>query len=361
MSQNPIQIAIIGLQGYGSSYFSTLAKLPYVTVRAVCDTKEDVLNSTADRYGIEFRFTDYRKMLEDKEIDAVFIATPHFLHYRMTLDALQAGKHVFCEKPLAMNGNEAREMAETAARKGLILSCHYNRRQSPAVKLLKDAADKDILGEIYAVNVKWMARYTPFMFSPDSAWRTVKSRAGGGILIGRGSHMIDAVLYIMGSPAVKSVSANISSRLTGLEVDDYCLLLLRLENGCAITIECSYESNLPQYQERIEYQLLGTKAGAYCAEEGRNAESRIGYCRFPENDWVDLTEQFPLEAYQDTYPQSMITDFLEALKNGEKPMLTGEDALFVTTIIDAAYESAGQGREIILEDQPCTRGNLTEK
>ena len=142
MSEKQIQVGIIGLQGYGGTYFAVLSALPYVTVRAVCDTKEEVLNRAADKHRIPLRFTDYKKMLEDEKIDAVFIATPHFLHYRMTMDALQAGKHVFCEKPLAMNAKEAKEMVETAAERGLILSCHYNRRQSSLVKLLKDAVNK---------------------------------------------------------------------------------------------------------------------------------------------------------------------------------------------------------------------------
>lgn len=361
MSEKQIQVGIIGLQGYGGTYFAVLSALPYVTVRAVCDTKEEVLNRAADKHRIPLRFTDYKKMLEDEKIDAVFIATPHFLHYRMTMDALQAGKHVFCEKPLAMNAKEAKEMVETAAERGLILSCHYNRRQSSLVKLLKDAVNKEVLGDIYAAHVKWMARYTPFMFSEDSAWRTVKSKAGGGILIGRGSHMIDAALSVLGYPAVRSISANVCSRLTGLEVDDYCILLLRLKNGSSVTIECSYECNLPSYKERISYQLLGTKAGAYCAEEDGKETCSMGYCRFPEEEWIDISEQFSPASYQSSYPENMIADFVEALREGRKPLITGEDALYVTAVIDAAYQSAGQGREIILEENPCISVNLIKR
>lgn len=179
-----------------------------------------MLDRVADEQGIGLRFTDYREMLERKEIDVVFIATPHFLHYQMIMDALRAGKHVLCEKPLAMNRGEAEEMVRTADGLGLKLGCHYNRRQTAQVKLLKDIVSRDVLGEVYAVNIKWMARYTGFMFSPNSAWRTEKSKAGEGILIGSGSHMIDAAFTIMGSHDIQSISANISSRLTGLEVDD---------------------------------------------------------------------------------------------------------------------------------------------
>lgn len=356
MQDRKICVGIIGLQGYGSTYFATLAALPWVEIAAICDTKEEILHRSAEQYKINNLYIDYKEMLKVSKIDAVLIATPHFLHYQMTMDALRAGKHVFCEKPLAMNSKEAEEMTALAEEKGLLLSCHYNRRQSTLVKLLKDITQKQVLGDIYAVNVKWMARYTAFMFSADSAWRTVKAKAGGGILIGRGSHMIDAVLCTLGNPKVRSVSANICSGLTGLEVDDYCMLVMRLENGTVVTIEVSYESNLPQYKERIEYQYLGTKSGAYCTEENGKENVQIGYCRFPENDWVDLSEQFSLDDYRNSEPVNMIEDFLSALREGRDPSIDKKAAAYVTSIIDMAYKSAEEGREIVLEEQYVSKG-----
>lgn len=87
----------------------------------------------------------------------------------MTMAAIAAGKHVFCEKPLAMNAREAEEMVQAAKAAGVKLGCHYNRRQSPHVKMLKQAVSQGLLGDVYAMNAKWMARYTAFMFFPDSA------------------------------------------------------------------------------------------------------------------------------------------------------------------------------------------------
>lgn len=349
--EKKIRIGVIGLQGYGSTYFSTIMGIKLAEIWAICDTREDILKNVAERYGISRCFTDYRRMLEQKELDAVFIATPHFLHYRMTMDALRAGKHVFCEKPLAMNRWEAQEMVQTADRLGLTLSCHYNRRQSAQVKLLRQAVREGTLGEIYAMNVKWMARYTSFLFSQDSSWRTQKDKAGGGILIGRGSHMIDAALYILDSRKIGKVSANVCSRLTGLEVDDYCMLTLRMKNGPVVTIECSYENHIPQYRQKIEYQLFGTKAGAFCREEDGVRESRIGFCGFPENSWTDLSGRYREEDYEHAYPNNIVTDFLEAVYYGRKPAVTAEEAMYVTDVIDLAYQSAAAGREMEFEEK----------
>jgi predicted dehydrogenase len=339
-------IGIIGLQGYGRTYFKQIAELPFARVAAVCDANEKVLAQVADTEGIGARYSDYREMLKDSAVNVVFIATPHYLHYQMTLDALNAGKHVFCEKPLAMNARQAEDMAARAREKGLLLSCHYNRRQSTAVKMLVDARRKGLLGEVYQTNVKWMARYTAFMFAQNSSWRVRKDKAGGGILIGRGSHMIDAALYILGMPEVKSVSACISSRLTGFEVDDYAMVSLRLMNGAAIHVECSYENNIPQYEEKIEYQLFGTKGGAYSLQQDGQTQFMIGRCEFPENRWIDLGSDMREQDYVSAYPQSIVRDFLEALRDGREPLITGENGAHITRILDAAYRSSAQGCEI---------------
>ena len=342
-------VGIIGVQGYGRTYFKEIKELTYAKVAAVCDAKAEVLSQVSDAEGIASRYSDYREMLKDPAVDAVFIATPHFLHHRMTLDALNAGKHVFCEKPLAMNTEEANEMARLAREKGLLLSCHYNRRQSPAVKMLAQAHRAGEFGDVYQMNAKWMARYTGFMFAESSSWRVKKAQAGGGILIGRGSHMIDAALYILGMPKVKSVGANISSRLTGFEVDDYASVFLRLQNGAGIHVECSYENNIPQYEEKIEYQVFGTDAGAYSLQQDGSSQFFLGRCEFPENRWIDLGQDMREADFVGAYPKSIVIDFLEAVRDGRDPLITGEDGAYITRILDAAYRSSAEGREIQFE------------
>ena len=341
-------VGIIGVQSFGRTYFKEIEKLDCATVVAVCDANPEVLQRVCDEEGIAARYSDYRHMLADSAVDVVFIATPHFLHYQMTLDALRAGKHVFCEKPLAMNTEEAQEMARAARAAGLLLTCHYNRRQSPAVKMLKDAAGKGTFGEIYQMNVKWMARYTAFMFAANSSWRVEKKKAGGGILIGRGSHMIDAALSIMDMPKIKSINANISNRLTGFEVDDYAMVVLKLENGATIHVECSYENNIPQYEEEIEYQIFGTQAGAWHRQQDGKSQFMMGRCAFPENRWIDLGAEMREEDYRDAYPKSIVRDFMEALRDGREPLITGEDGAYITTILDAAYKSSEQGCEVLI-------------
>lgn len=240
-------------------------------------------------------------------------------------------------------------MARTSREQGLILTCHYNRRQSLPVKLLRDAIHKGILGEVYAMNVRWMARWTGFLFQSSTSWRVSKEKAGGGILIGRGSHMLDAALYILGHPKINSINAHTASRLTGFEVDDYAYVSLRLANGGLINVECSYENNIPNYQEKIEYEVFGTKAGAYCAATDGKETIQIGYCSFPENQWVDLTGQVNPASYLTAEPVTILGDFLQAIREQRDPVISAEQGAYITEILETAYRSSEAGREMAVE------------
>jgi predicted dehydrogenase len=194
-----------------------------------------------------------------------------------------------------------------------------------------------------------MARYTGFLFQAATSWRISKEKAGGGILIGRGSHMIDAALFILGYPEIAAINAHTASRLTGFEVDDYAFVSLRLANGGLINMECSYENNIPHYQEKIEYEIFGTKAGAYCAATDGVETSQVGYCAFPQNQWVDLTGQIDLAAYQDMAPKTIIGDFLQAIRNHCDPVINAEQSARITQILETAYRSSAAGREMVME------------
>jgi predicted dehydrogenase len=348
MTIKRIGIGIIGIQGYGTTYFNTLKTIEGAEVVGLCDINLEAARRVASQNGVEKIFSDYHDLLACEGIDAVFIATPHFLHHAMTIDALRAGKHVFCEKPLAITAEHAQEMVETARGLGLTLSCHYNRRQSAPVKLLRNLVAKEVLGEIYTLNARWMARWTGFMFDANSSWRVSKAKAGGGILIGRGSHMLDAALYILGHPRIKAINAQVSSKLTGFEVDDYAFVSLRLANGGLVNLECSYEAHIPDYQEKIEYEVFGTRAGAYCSTRDGVQTTKVGYCEFPNNQWIDQTGSLDIPSFEFAEPITIIGNFVAAVRNGCEPNITAEQGALITQILAAAYRSSEQHKEIDL-------------
>ncbi len=347
MSKNIINVGIIGLQGYGGSYFHTFARRNDVRVLGICDTLPEALAAKKAEYNVPFAGTDYRELLA-QPIDAVFIATPHFLHHRMTMDALQAGKHVLCEKPLALTWQHAEEMARTARSVGKLLGCHYNQRVNFPTLVICEALAKGLLGEVYQFNAAWMARHTSFMFDPVTTWRQSREKSGGGILIGRGSHLIDAVLYMLGHPPVQSVYATVTNRLTGYEVEDLAMATIRLAGGCTVQIDCSYVAHHAAYKERFGYEVLGTRGGLFFEKTDGVEVCRCGGCHLPSSEWISYEDQIDLDAIRRRNVQSVVDDFLDAIQQERDPLVTGEQAANVTRILEAAYESAREGKVITL-------------
>ena len=347
MSQRIVNVGIIGLQGFGGSYFDTFFRRSDVRVLGICDTNPTALAAKQAAHHVPFACEDYRDLLV-QPIDAVFIATPHFLHHRMTMDALRAGKHVLCEKPLALTWQHAHEMARTARSAGRFLGCHYNQRAGFPTLVIREALAKGLLGEVYRFNAAWMARHTAFMFDPVTTWRQSREKSGGGILIGRGSHLIDAVLYMLGHPPVQCVYATVANRITGYEVEDLAAATLRLAGGCTVQIDCSYVAHHAAFNERFGYEVLGTRGGLFFEKTDGAEVCRCGGCRLPSSQWVSYEDQLDLNAIRQQKVPSVIDDFLDAILAGRDPLVTGEQAATVTRILEAAYESAREGQVVTL-------------
>lgn len=160
--------------------------------------------------------------------------------------------------------------------------------------------------------------------------------------------MLDAALYILGHPKVATVNAQTTSKLTGFEVDDYAFVSLRLANGGLINLECSYEAHIPDYQEKIEYEVYGTRAGAYSSARDGAQTTKVGYVEFPQNRWVELTGGLDLPAYDTVEPTTIIGDFVAAVQQGRDPNITAEQAALITQLLEAAYRSAELRREVAL-------------
>jgi predicted dehydrogenase len=187
------------------------------------------------------------------------------------------------------------------------------------------------------------------MFAAETTWRQSRAKSGGGIFIGRGSHLIDTILYVLGHPPVKSIYATISNRLTGYEVDDFASAVIRLGNGTTINLQCSYVAHTPAYEERMEYELFGMNAGLYfSAAKGSEPVFKIGGCRLPGNEWSDCADQADVTRIKNKPVLGIIDDFLDAILAGREPLVTGEQAAYVTRVLEAGYASAESGRVVEL-------------
>lgn len=344
-------IGIIGSGGIAQScHMPGYASIPdKCEILAVCDADPEVAKAAAEKFGVGKVLTEYHELLSMPEIDAVSIATPNAFHKQPTIDALRAGKHVLCEKPMAMNGAECREMMAAEKESGKVLQIALQWRFGGAVRFMKDFIDKGHMGDIYYARAMALRRRGV----PGWGVFIDKEKQGGGPLIDIGVHILDLTLYLMDNP--KPVSASgITYQKMGRDpkyfnpwgeydrdkftVEDFAVGFIRFDNGATVTLESSFMSNIER--EFFGCHLFGTEAGAL----------------------LDLFTAKPVTIYNevdqqlfDMVPQnipavkSMHTDevvaFVDAILEGKSSPVPSEQAMALNAVFDALYKSSETGKE----------------
>jgi predicted dehydrogenase len=191
-----IKVGVIGTGFIGPAHIEALRRLPNTEVVALAECSEELARSKAELLGIDNYYGDYAKLLK-QDIQSVHICSPNYLHYRMARDALQAGKHVVCEKPLAITAAEALELVALADKKGLVNAVNFNIRYYPLARQIRTMVEKGDLGEILAVHGSYLQDW---LFHPtDYNWRLEPEQSGPSRAIADiGSHWMDLIEYITG-------------------------------------------------------------------------------------------------------------------------------------------------------------------
>lgn len=342
-----VRIGVIGTGGIANgAHLPGYSQIPDACeIYALCDIDPAALKRTVEKYPVKHQFEDYRKMLELPELDAVSVCTPNYVHYQPTVDALKAGKHVLCEKPIAMNAKEAAEMVKAARKAGKILQVGYNSRFAPTNQLLKKFIDAGELGEIYYARAQAMrVRGIP-------GWGVFidKSKQGGGPLIDIGVHILDLTLWLMGHPKPTYASGVTYQKFgkrgdvvgfmgqwdyKNFTVEDMAAGLIRFDNGATVVLESSFVANLKD--EINNTTLLGTAGGA--------SAYPLTITQERHKSVFSYEPQIPSKNINTHYAE--MKAFVECVRDKKEPLVTGEHGLMVAQIMDAIYKSAEEGREV---------------
>jgi len=324
-----------------------------VELVAVADVNESNARTAAERFHIPHVYTDYREMLQRDDLQVVVVATPNFLHKDTTIAALEAGKHVHCEKPLACNAHEAREMVQTARRVGKLLHVSLQWRFSGVAQFLhKYIVQEGNLGEVYYARAHALRRRG----IPGWGVFIDKEKQGGGPLIDIGVHILDITLWLMGYPkpvaAFGATYAKFGNRpdvvglmgqwdYTRFTVEDFAVGLIRFENGATVTLESSFCANI----ERDEFStlLLGDKGGVFADPIGEHPV-RI----MTERNYT-LYNIEPANLPNVNSYQANVEAFVDAVSHNKPAPIPGEHGFYLNAIIDAIYESSETGREVRIE------------
>jgi predicted dehydrogenase len=274
------RIGIIGAGMIAQDHARNLAASGRCTIAAIADINPQAAQAVADKHGIPKIFTDYRAMLDEPTIDAVLICTPPFLHKRMFIDALDAGKHVLIEKPLATTRTDCATMLRARrAHPRLIVceaSCRHSRLQ-PKFRLVKKIIDSGALGEIYHIHHNAVGRQARpgIEYHPAAKWFLNKKLAGGGIMIDCGVYDLSFHLGLLGDRhSLKSLQSFVKQGLDSkdpgtpvFDVEEHGCVLMKFDHGLSYYWERASHAN---NEAANETRIYGTKGGiklSYCTWE----------------------------------------------------------------------------------------------
>jgi len=341
------KVGIIGVGTIGCAHIRAFTANKKAEVAAIADINPDTLKAVSEKFKIKKAFTDYHDLLAIDDLDGVAVCTPPFLHAKITCDAASSGKHVLCEKPMAMNSEEARRMVETCDEAGVKLGiCSARFRFTNSVELAKKYVDKGRIGRVYYYRATTLRRRgrPGIDILKESKWFLDSSKAGGGALIDIGCYDIDVSLYLLGNVHPVSVSA---MKFRGIEptvkldtvydVEEHSSIFVRFKEGITATFETAWASNIGPHTETL---IFGSAGGlklnpfTYYTEEGGLGVSKI----------FDIPQRLQEMSSQ------LIDDFITACRKDRDPKTPGKDGLKTMEIIEMAYRSAELKREVNIQE-----------
>lgn len=353
-----VRVGVIGCGGIANGkHIPNLNAHPNVELVAFCDITEERAVQSAHKIGKEdiAIYTDYRELLKDESIDVIHVCTPNKSHSFITIAALEAGKHVMCEKPMAKTSEEARAMLEAAKRTGKKLTIGYDNRYRPDSLLLKKICERGDLGDVYFAKAHAIRRRAV----PTWGVFLNEEEQGGGPLIDIGTHALDLTLWLMDNYKVKSVVGNVYYKLGSKKdaanafgpwdpeqftVEDSAFGFITMENGATVALESSWALNTLDVGE-AKATLCGTEAGADMRDGLRINGEELGhlYTKQPELNTGGV-------AYFDGKSESQSARecrlWIDSILHDTEPMVKPEQALVVTEVLEAIYESARTGKTV---------------
>ncbi|MDE2508239.1 MAG: Gfo/Idh/MocA family oxidoreductase [Planctomycetota bacterium] len=374
MSKKPLNIGLIGYGFMGRTHtnaykrvndFFDVAYRP--VLKAVCGRNAEAARAFADNWGYESVETDWRKVIERKDIDAVDICAPNNAHAEIAIAAAQAGKMVLCEKPLSMNLVDGQAMVDAVEAAGVPNTVWYNYRRVPAVTLAKQLIDEGRLGRIFHYRANFLQDWTISAELPQGGaglWRLDAAAAGSGVTGDLLAHCIDTALWLNG--AIASVSAmtetfikerkhTVTGKVEPVGIDDACAFLCRFENGSLGLFESTRYAR--GHKALYTFEINGEKASI---KWDLHDLHRLQYFDYRDDSiirgWhsVHVTDgdqpymkHWWVPGLQIGYEHTFVhqvADFLENLAAGKPTAPTFREALATQAVCDAVLDSAELGR-----------------
>ena len=350
-----VKIGLVGAGNIAKAHLTAYARIETVEITAICDINPQILKETAKQFGIEKIYSNETEMLKAEQLDAVDICVCNCYHASCSIEALNAGFHVLCEKPMAANAEEAESMLEAARKNQKLLMIGFVMRFGDEAKIAMDFINQDYLGDIYYSKATYLRRH-----GAPGGWFVNRDFSAGGPVIDLGVHVIDLTRYLMGNPKPVSVFASTASHLknrpglkTGVawkpkntsdndiyNVEDFGVALIKYEGGKTTLLETSYSLKGESVTQK---ELFGVKGGMNL--NGNKTKLYTEINGFLANVSLD-TEHYK---YGGDMFENELRHFADCILNGTPCLAPAEDGIVIMKILDAIYESARTGHEVVLK------------
>ena len=350
----PLRVGVVGLGWPGTTHLTAYGALPGVEVVALAGLEADRLAALGAEHRVPHLYREWEGLVARDDLDIVSVCVPNFLHAPIAIAALEGGRHVLCEKPLARTGAEAETMVRAARAAERVLWTAFNHRARGDVQVLKQHMEGGGLGQVYHAKASWMRRKgIPTLGS----WFTSRDLAGGGPLIDLGVHVLDLALHLLDEPVVETVSAATYAEQgprgrgvgtmvkTGgsgaFEVEDLATAFLRLSDGATLALEASW-AVYGGAGDDFGVTFYGTEGGAEIAVKNYSWEDTLRLY----TDVGGVPAEVRPRVVRGEGHLKVVRDFVAAIRRGNWSAYDGSEGLARTRVIDACYASAREGREV---------------
>ena len=345
-----LKVGVIGVGGIADTHFPGWRESPHAEVIALADVDGAVLQAKGAEQQVEVLYEDPEQLIRNADVDIVDICTPNAYHAPLAIAALEAGKHVLCEKPLAPTPKEIKQMIAARDQSGKMLMTAQHFRFDDRAKAMKSVIDQGTLGEIYHAR-SWMLRRSG---APTRPGFIQKKHSGGGACIDIGVHILDLTLWMMGNPRPVSVSGITQDKLAKQpgafsdwgtqipnhwDVEEFAAAMVRFETGATLMLEVSWLLHHKTEGEDMQMWLYGDKGGAHWPSDAVYTTDNALQRHFD-------SKVLPRTGREPHAEECMA--FAEAIVQGKRSPVPAEQSLDVLAILDGIYRSSKTGCEVQL-------------
>jgi predicted dehydrogenase len=334
------RVAVVGCGAQAQlAHIPTLKTTPALELVALCDTDVRKVNHLCNLHKVPRHFVDFDDLKEDPDVDAIVIATPNHLHTPMAIAAMRYGKDVLCEMPLGLNARETQDMLDVAAAEKRRLVPCLHARLRPDVQTIRRFIDGRELGSLYYCKAGWLQGRQSWSLS---GWRGQRLRAGGGAFQSLGTPLLDAALSLLAPARPVSVIGAAHHRSPKADVEDTAFAMVRFDSGLFLTLEVGW--SMLMEQDFTYLNLMGDTGAALL--------NPIQIHKEMQGHLVNVTPQLSTRDIEKASYRLLLSLWADALVHEPAPAIAATEALAVSLITDAFYQSQSSRCEVPLPSAP---------